>query len=483
MQVAHHLKKKNDSYQAQAIELPDTKAGKKMSAYLEVINSGKLEDTLQFITENFAPNTLEKFSAKDLANACTRIHMTYQHLDPVRIEKSSENEIEILIYANLTEEWNTISIKLEPNAPYRIIDAMIRYAPPPSEFLGHGKITDTAIVAALEAYLNKLVEADLFSGAVLVAKDGKLIFSHAYGIANGACDMKNKIDTKFNLGSMNKMFTSVAIAQLVEQGKISYTDTINKLLPDYPNKDVAAKITVAQLLMHTSGLGDFFGKEYQDASKLRFLKITDHFPLFVNKPLEFEPGTKFRYSNAGFIVLGAIIEQVTGQTYFDYVREHIYTPAGMINTDAYKLDRDIPNLAIGYTHTNADGDYEMGPRRNNLFLHVIKGSSAGGGFSTVEDLFHFALALESNKLLSAEYTKLITTYKPKTFDPENRYAYGFDDSMINDTRVYGHGGGFSGISSYLGIYPDLGYVVAVMANYDPPSAGRVADKARELITR
>ena len=150
----------------------------------------------------------------------------------------------------------------------------------------------------------------------------------------------------------------------------------------------------------------------------------------------------------------------------------------MINTDAYDLSRDIPNLAIGYTRDNEDGQ-----RQNNLFLHVIKGCSAGGGFSTVEDLLHFALALESNKLVNAQYTKLITTCKPKTFDPKNRYAYGFEDKVINGKRVYGHGGGFPGINSQLDIYPELGYIVAVMANYDPPAAFRVANKVRQLITR
>ncbi len=472
------FQKKSESYHAKTIQLPDTQAGKKMSAYLDTINSGKTEAMLQFITENFAPNTLKDFTAKDRARALTNIHMDCGCLDPVRIEKSSEEEIEILTYARGTEDWNTISLKLEPNAPYHVIDEMIRKAQPPSEFVGHGKMTESEIVGALEVYLDKLVKADLFSGAVLVAKDGKPIFSRAYGIANGACGMKNKLDTKFNLGSMNKMFTSVAIAQLVEQGKISYTDTIGKPLPDYPNKGVAAKVTVEHLVTHTSGLGDFFGKEYDDASKLRFMKITDHFPLFVNKPLEFKPGTKFRYSNAGFIVLGAIIEKISGQTYFDYVREHIYKPAGMINTDAYELDRDIPNLAMGYTRD------ENGVRRNNLFVHCVKGTSAGGGFSTVEDLFHFARALESGKLLTPEYVKLITTCKLKSSEPQNRrYAYGFDDIIVNGQRVYGHSGGFTGINSNLSIYPELGYIVAVMANYDSPAAWRVVEKIQEWITR
>src|SRR5207248_10392873 len=143
----------------------------------------------------------------------------------------------------------------------------------------------------------------------------------------------------------------------------------------------------------TSGIGDYFNDKYMEASKDRFRAIADYFPLFVDKPLAFEPGQQFRYSNAGFMVLGAVVEKVSGQDYFDYVRQQIYQPAGMINTDAYEMDHDTPNLAIGYTSRAPRGGSQLGERQNNLFLHVVKGGPAGGGFSTVEDLLRFDVAL------------------------------------------------------------------------------------------
>jgi CubicO group peptidase (beta-lactamase class C family) len=344
-------------------------------------------------------------------------------------------------------------------------------------------ISPTELSREIESFVDELVASDNFSGTILLAKDGVPFFRKAYGMASKGYNVPNRLDTKFNLGSMNKMFTSVAIAQLVEQGKLAYTDTIAKLLPDYPNKDAAAKITVHHLLTHTSGLGNYFNSKFMETSKDRFRTINDYLPLFVNDPLQFEPGARWQYSNAGFMVLGAIVEKISGRNYFDYIREHIYKPAGMINSDAYEMDSDTPNMAVGYTRVGPNGRAADGPRRSNIFLHSFKGGPAGGGFSTVEDLHRFAIALGSHKLLSQKFTDLITTGKvnlPR--DDAAKYAYGFQEEQINGHRRFGHNGGFPGINSELRMYPDLGYTVAVMANYDPPTASRVADRVELLLT-
>src|SRR5262249_5589595 len=154
------------------------------------------------------------------------------------------------------------------------------------------------------------------------------------------------------------------------------------------------------LLSHTSGLGNFFNDKFESASRLRFRTVKDFYALFVDDPLKFEPDAKFAYSNAGYIVLGAIIEKVSGQDYFDYTRKHIYTPAGMTDTDCYDVDADVPNLATGYTKRNAPS----GSLRTNTFLHVVKGGPPGGGYSTVEDLLKFDIALRNHRLLSAAST-------------------------------------------------------------------------------
>ena len=206
--------------------------------------------------------------------------------------------------------------------------------------------------------------------------------------------------------------------------------------------------------------------------------VDDFLALFIDEPLAFRPGERFEYSNSGYVVLGALVERVCGGSYYDYVRKHIYDPAGMSDTDAYELDRDAPNLAIGYTR-HGDVGPEPGPRRNNLFLHSIKGSPAGGGYSTVGDLVRFGAALLDHRLLDADHTA--TALAGKVQMGPGRYGYGFVEERENDHRVVGHGGGFLGISTQFELHVDRGYSVAVLSNYDPPAADRVARWIRQLI--
>jgi CubicO group peptidase (beta-lactamase class C family) len=237
------------------------------------------------------------------------------------------------------------------------------------------------------------------------------------------------------------------------------------------------KIQLKHLLTHTSGLGSYFNDEYVRSSRELFREVDDYKPLVAEETLAFEPGTDWRYSNTGMLIVGVVIEGASGRNYFDFVREEIYAPAGMVNTDCYDMDRPVPNLAIGYTK-------ERGPNgvrwTNNLYKHVIRGGPAGGGFSTVEDLYRFARALTGGKLVSAEMVQTLTTPKPESGSPD--YGFGFGIGGEPGNRIVGHGGGFSGISSNLDIYLDSGFVAIVMSNYSQGSRP-VEQKMGELIRR
>lgn len=322
------------------------------------------------------------------------------------------------------------------------------------------------LVEEIRSFVQERADQGAFSGAVLVARDGATIFEAAHGYASLDYEVPNRIDTKFNLGSMNKMFTAVAVAQLAAEGRLSFENRIIDHLPDYPNAEVARKVTIRHLLTHTSGLGSYWTEEYERTSKDRFRAVADYLPLFADQPLRFEPGSEWFYSNAGFMVLGLIIERVSGQDYFEYVREHIYEPAGMTATDAYEVDGVIPNVAVGYTRDGA----KPGELKNNLFLHVVKGGPAGGGYSTVRDLLSFSRALWSHRLLSPEMTAEVTEAKVGTGTPGQSYGFGFLSIVENGHRLVGHSGGFSGINSYLDMYVDLGYTVAVLSNRDMGAA-------------
>ena len=456
--------------------IPDTAAGRRLSEWLRLYKSGDFEAIRKFMMATYAKPILDQASADVRASYLVGASHKSGEVKIIAIEKSSDYEIVALGQTALTEFQSRLTVKVAPEEPH-IITAISNQ---PIEPANARKLTQTEFARWLGMYLQRLAAADVFSGSVLVVKDGKPIFQNAYGLASKAYNVPNRIDTKFNLGSMNKMFTAVAVAQLVEQGKLSFDDTVGKILPDYPNKEVAEKVKIHHLLTHTSGLADYFTPKFFETSKDRFKAVKDYLPLFVDQPLLFQPGERMSYSNAGFMLLGAIIEKVSGQDYFNYVREHIYKPAGMNDTDAYELDHDTPNLAIGYTNENDEGRFIPGPRANNLFLHVVKGGPAGGGFSTAPDLLKFANALMGHKLLSQRYTDIVTTGKVVA-SPGVKYGYGFFCAEVNGKRTVEHSGGFPGINSQLEIHLDTGYTIIVMSNYDPPIAQLIVRKIGQMI--
>ena len=343
--------------------------------------------------------------------------------------------------------------------------------PAAAQQVSRAPMKEAELAKELAAFVDELAAADRFSGAVLLARGDDILWQKAYGQASKRFDVPNRLDTKFNLGSMNKMFTGVAICQLAQAGLLDFQDSILEHLPDYPNRSVAERVTIHQLLTHTSGLGSYWNERFE-ATWVSLRTVADLLPLFVDDPLEFDPGTRFGYSNSGPVVLGLIIEKLSGQSYYDYVREHIFEPAGMTDTDSYAMDRPVPNLAIGYT--KVDGEWH-----NNLFQHTVKGGPAGGGFSTVGDLMRFARALQDHELLSPEMTATLLEGKID-MGPGAQYAYLFGDHVDHGFRFHGHNGGAPGINGELSFYPDLGYTLAVLSNYDR-AATEVARQAREWI--
>jgi CubicO group peptidase (beta-lactamase class C family) len=460
------------------LPLSDSPAGRLAAGYLAAFNSGDQGVMDAFAAEHYAGPALAQRSVKQRAAGDAALYRYTRGFTARRIERSTETEIMVLLQTQLDESWARLHLIAEGEFPQRITSLTLSPAPRPVDGGPRRRLSEPEIVHALGLYMDTLVAADVFSGAVLVAKDGVPIVRAAYGLASAGYSVPNQIDTAFNIGSMNKMFTGVAIAQLAEQGKLSFAKCISSYLPDYP-RAVADKVTIHHLLTHTSGMGSYWNEKF-DAAKTRLRTVNDFLALCIDDPLSFEPGERYQYSNAGYIVLGAIVEAVSGQDYYDYVRTHIFGPAGMARTDAYELDRDVPNLAIGYTHTGPDGLFDPGPRRNNLFMHGLKGGPAGGGYSTVEDLLHFATALQTHQLLTPEYTELALRGKVD-MGGDARRAYGFGEHWVNGTRIVGHRGGFPGINGCLEMHCDQSYVVAVLANYDPPAAGLIADRARDML--
>lgn len=438
---------------------------------VEVINSGSTVKIKGYITANFNDEMRQR-PIERYVGFLSGLYDSSRGLEVIGVQDTKPNSVTMLLREKLTGEYQAMIVAVEEKAPFRV--AAIGLRDPQLPKTETKPLSNKEMAQGMEAFMKKLAEADVFSGTVLLAKDGKPIFEGAYGIANKDFGVPNKLDTKFNLGSMNKMFTAVAIAQLVERGKLSFEDPLSKFIPDFPDPESARKIKIKHLLSHTAGLGGYFTKRYQDMSRANLRTVDDMMNLArQDEKLQFEPGSKWQYSNTGMLVLGKVIEIVSGQSYYDYVRENIFKPAGMTNTDCYELDKVNNNLAVGYDKQFTETGVTWS---NNIFEHVMRGGPQGGGFSTVEDLLKFDQALRSGKLVSPEMVKTLTSPKPELNSPD--YGFGFEADAQNQTA--GHGGGFIGISSNLKMYLGSGWSAIVMSNYSR-GAGPVVQKMDRLI--
>src|SRR5687768_4718337 len=218
---------------------------------------------------------------------------------------------------------------------------------PPSPPVETQAARDSTFVAAVRAQLNGATQAEQFSGAVLVTRDGQTLFEGAYGFADRERNVPNTLNTQFRVGSMNKMLTAVAAMQLVQAGTLRLEGALGTYIPDYPNADMASKVTIHHLLTHTGGTGDIFGPAF-NANRLELRDPEDYLQLYGTRGLQFTPGTQWVYSNYGFVLLGAIIERVTGTSYDDYVAANVLTPAGMTATGAFPEETLVPGRSIGY---------------------------------------------------------------------------------------------------------------------------------------
>jgi CubicO group peptidase (beta-lactamase class C family) len=346
---------------------------------------------------------------------------------------------------------------------------------------------------ALAEYLQQRAAAGAFSGAVLVASHGRPLLHQGYGMADRRRRLANTATTKFPIASMGKMFTAVAIAQLAEQGKLSFTDTIGTYVAGFPPR-VADTVTIHQLLTHTSGMGDAALQRRPDRPPPP-RTLGGLLERIVRAPLQFQPGSRFAYSNDGYIVLGAVVERLTRQRYADHVRRNVCQPAGMTDTDigVYRPSQ-IPGMARGYMLVGQDGrPLRPGPGQDTAAAsgtlrendEVQLGNPSGGAYSTVADLLAFAQALTGHRLLGPALTNTVLAGKVDSDRPgpqQDRYGYGFSDTRINGVRVVGHNGGSPGWEGQLDIYPDRGHTVVMLTNQDQTLTPAIR-RSEELLTR
>ncbi len=337
-----------------------------------------------------------------------------------------------------------------------------------SRFLLSALLTGSALAqdpARMDQLVQTYVGNHQFMGTALVARGSQVLFSKGYGSADLEWNIPNAPNTKFRLGSVTKQFTAASILLLEERGKLSVSDPVKKYLPDAP----AAwdKITIFNLLTHSSGIPNFTG--FSDYSKLEPFAAT---PLelvkrFRDKPLEFEPGEKFNYSNSGFVLLGYLIEKISGDSYEKFVRENIFTPLGMKDSGYDSNSAIIPRRASGYV--NGKNGFE-----NAGFVHMSIPHGAGALYSTTEDLLKWELGLFGGKLLKApSLEKMTTPFK-------SNYAFGLGVETTGGHKVISHGGGIEGFNTELEYYPEDKLTVVVLCNVNSGAPGEIARKLAAL---
>ncbi|MDQ2889725.1 MAG: beta-lactamase family protein, partial [Gemmatimonadota bacterium] len=392
--------------------------------------------------------------------------------------------------------------------------------------------------ARVDSFVTARVAQDLFSGVVAVARDGKITYQRATGIANRSRGIPMALDTKLQLASITKLFTQIAILQLEQTGRLSLSDTVGKFLPDYPNATVRSKVTVDQLFHHRSGVGSFWNAAFM-ARHAKVHTVSDYLTLFDRDSLMFEPGTREEYSNGGYVLLGAIIERVSGQSYHDYVRTHIFQPAGMTSTMPYDNRHTLANAAIGYTSQSLDGPIAGDQRRagggsrpgygqpNTPEPVMLRPSpSAGGDSANAAPGFRLRIMGADGRELSPEEARNAVAERsaeagakggmasvsrhPNTATEAGTSGPAGDDfstaadfiklanalvshHLLDSARTstvlgaryraggeFRIGGGGPGVNAEFSIFP-AGDVVVVLSNYDPPAATTVAQFIRSVL--
>ncbi len=374
----------------------------------------------------------------------------------VRHEASEPGTARALLQERESDTVARMQMVVKPGEPAHL---EIRPIDPPED-LRVARMSAGDAIAALVAKADEQAAKDAFSGVLLVADGDDVLLQRAWSRSGAASEAPITLDTKFRLGSMNKMFTAVATLQLVQAGKLSLDGTVGEYLPGYPNAEIA-KVTIHQLLTHSGGTGDFFGPEF-DAQRLSLKTHDDYVRLFGARGPTHPPGAEQRYSNYGFLLLGAIIERASGQSYYDYVDAHVFAPAGMRDSGSLPEEVEVPGRAVAYT------------RKEGAWVDAAdtlpwRGTAAGGGYSTAGDLLKFARALLDGRLLSPELLAEATRNQTPW------YGYGFMSREQEGVRMFGHGGGAPGMNGDLRIYPAQGLVVVALANVDPPAANRLID--------
>jgi D-alanyl-D-alanine carboxypeptidase len=454
--------------------LPDTPEGKLGAALIEHVNTDTPEQIRRWAPTILSPD----MDATEQAGFVTSLAEAIRDSGGVDLTDAHDQHGMFVLTVKARRSGRLAVFVLGSDAahPGRFAHAQMvpmddpaLYANWPKAAVSHGELK-----RLVHATLDTLVRTNDFSGCVTVVAGSETVIDECRGVAERRFGVPIDRQTKFHIGSMDKMFTAVAIAQLVEAGKLSWDDTLAQRVPDYPDHEAAKKITVWQLLHHTAGLGDFFVPEFF-AQREKFVNPADYLDLIARQPRLSDPGKDWNYSNAGYVLLGRIVENVSRENYFDYIGRHVFAPAGMDASGFDNLDDITPKLAVGYFH---EGLFSNEWKADWMKI-PLKGGPAGGGYSNNVDLLRFARALREGKLVRPATLA-------KMFDDEvpagpGGYAAGFGDRLSHGRHVRGHAGGIEGTDTNLAMIWEGNANVVLTSNEGPGQAWLFAERIADLL--
>jgi CubicO group peptidase (beta-lactamase class C family) len=461
--------------------LPATALGRLGPQLLDVVSAGDSAAITSFVEHHLGRDVRGRSPAQ-MASLLIKLHRQSAGLTVDR-SMMAGSALRMMTKSRVGDHVLGMELEPEPGDTTRIASiTMVPMSPammsgPPKPW-AEVPLTDAGIAEIVRAKAKLAADSDQFSGVVLVAHGDSVLVHDVYGFANREKNLKNTRETPFATYSMGKMFTSVAIAQLVSSGKLSWDDTLARVLPSYPNKEAAKRITVRQLLTHTAGVPDpFLSKKYGNGKK--YASHEAMLPDFADAPLNANAGKSFDYSNGNFATLAAVVEHVSGLAYEEYLRRNVWEPAGMRRPEG--------GAAIGYarfTEYDPLGVEERLPETVRGGTGTSKPVGFGGGAYTAEDLFRFARALQTGKLVPKTIADSITKGEVTMGGP-TKYALGFFDRPMNDRHVVGHSGSNpdTGHDADLQMVWDDQWTVVVLSNYDAPAGMMLEMPILDLITR
>lgn len=455
-----------DAAPATEAQIAASPAVKRLKELLEVVNSGDSARIKTWVQAAAAqPGPVPVAVTLDLYHRS-------RGLDLVRMQTVEGSGIVAVLRNRLTGDEQALALEVEPQAPHRIT---VMHDVPFTPAAAPASTSEEAQLRQIGAWLKRLGDAEVFSGVVLIARDGKPVFSHAYGYADRDRKIANTLDTPFLLGSMNKLFTGLAIGRLVEQGKLSYEDPLSKFVPDFPDAQSARRIKIKHLLSHTSGLPSFDPAFSPPGD--RTVTVQAILDSIKREPPRFEPGTRWAYSNTGIQLLGRVIEIVTGQDYYEYVRKNVYRRGGMRRDPFPDYSRNAVAMAQPY-----EIEWDGGRPRwaNQMAITTRRGGPAGGGIASATDLIRLGNAIYAGRIVKPGTLRLHASAKPELATQHYGYAFAVRARMAKRPLV-GHGGNAPGQCTEYGALTDTPYTIVVLSNLTGGTCMSVTGKILQVL--